>query len=215
MGRKEQAYQYIKDAIMTNKLRAGSPVREMDIAEELKMSRTPVREAMRDLEAEGLVISYTSRGAFVSSITPYDVEEIGQLRELIEVWCLERGFNRITDEELDYIENEFKKAKESNSWELNHKADRLLHQLIIDKAGSKRTTQFMNNLNTQIERIRRVSAKHVGRSEMSYDEHMEIIKSIRSRDLEKSKAELIKHLRSVGDSAIDAARTIDLDSPLG
>lgn len=211
MGRKEEAYEYIKNAILTNQLRPGTPVREMDIAEELHMSRTPIREAMRDLEAEGLVVSYTSRGAFVSSITPYDVEEIGELRALFEEWALERGFWRITDEELDYIQGEFERARANQDWETNHKADRLLHRTIVEKAGSKRIVMFMNHLNTQIERIRLVSTQGYGRSQKSYDEHMEIIRCIRARDLKKSKVALNRHLRSVSASAVEAARELEID----
>lgn len=211
MGRKEEAYEYIKEAILTNRLKPGMPVREMDIVEQLKMSRTPIREAMRDLEAEGLVSSFSSRGTFVASITPYDVEEISELRTLLEVWALERSFNRITDEELTYLQEELEQAKKTGDWERNHRADRLFHKLIVEKSGSRRVIQFINNLNTQIERIRRVSARHSGRSQLSYAEHMEIIRCIRSGDLEASCAALKKHLQSVGASAIEAARGMDIE----
>jgi DNA-binding GntR family transcriptional regulator len=211
MGRKEQAYEYIKNAILLNQLRPGTPVREMELAEELQMSRTPIREAMRDLEAEGLVVSYASRGTFVSTITPYDVEEIGELRALFEEWSLERGFWRITDQELDYLQNEFERAHARGDREAARRTDRLFHKLIVEKSGSKRMVMFMSRLNTQIERIRLVSTQGFDGSQRSYDEHLEIIGCIRARDLEKSKAALKKHLRSVDTSAMEAAREIGID----
>lgn len=211
MGRKELAYEYIKEAILTNKLKPGTPVREMDIVAQLNMSRTPIREAMRDLEAEGLLVSFSSRGTFVASITPYDVEEISELRTLMEIWALERSFYRITDAELDYIQEEVEQAKETGDWERNHRADRLLHKLIVEKSGSRRAVQFINNLNTQIERIRRVSASHHGRSQLSYEEHMRIVQCIRSRDIEASRTALKQHLQSVGASAIESAKTMSAE----
>ena len=211
MGRKEEAYEYIKNEILTNRLRPGMAIREMDISEALKISRTPIREALRDLEADGLVTSYASRGVFVKPFTPYDVEEISDLRILIEVWSLERGFNRITDQELDQLQADFETAWAAKDWDLNHKADRLLHRTIVEKSGSSRIVQFMNTLNTQIERVRLVSTQHYGRSEMSYREHLNIIQCIRSRDLEKSKQALRTHLQSVGASAVEAAKNLEID----
>lgn len=215
MGRKEEAYDYIKEEIMSNRLRPGAAIREMDIAEALKMSRTPIREALRDLEADGLVVSYTARGVFVTSFTPYDVEEISELRILIECWSLERGFHRITEEELDYVQAAFENGWSNQDWNQIHQADRLLHKIIMEKSGSSRMVQFMNTLNTQIERVRRVSTQSYGRSQMSYEEHLEIIRCIRSRDLEKSKEALRKHLQSVGASAIEAARTTEVELKMG
>jgi len=214
MGRKEEAYEYIKEAILSNELRPGAAIREMDVAEVLKMSRSPIREALRDLESDGLVVSYASRGVFVASFTPYDVEEISELRILIECWSLEKGFNRITGEELDFVQAAFEKAWKDGDWELNHRADRLLHKIIVEKSGSSRIAQFMRTLNTQIERVRRVSTTYYKRSEMSYEEHLEIIRCIRSGDLEKSKEALKRHLQSVGASAIDAAKTWEIDLEL-
>ena len=80
MSRREQAYEYIKKEIVTGKLKGGTPILELELSESLKMSRTPIREALKELEAEGAVVSYASRGTFVTELTPYDVEDIFNLR---------------------------------------------------------------------------------------------------------------------------------------
>ena len=80
MSRKDQAYDYIRKRIITGNLKDGTPILENDLSEELHMSRTPIREALRDLEAEGAVVSYAFRGTFVTALTPYDVEDIFDLR---------------------------------------------------------------------------------------------------------------------------------------
>lgn len=206
MDRKEQAYIYLKNAILTDQLLPDEPIPELAVARELKMSRTPIREAMRKLESEGLVVSYPSRGSFVTSLSPYDVEEIYELRSLLEIWALERSIMRISDEELNTVEECFEKAGQESNWEMFHEADRALHGLIVGKAGSRRLFEFINILYSQIERIRCISAKNRDRIQKSYREHMEIIRRIRERDVQKSKVALSVHLRSVTDSAVEAAK---------
>lgn len=206
MARKDEAYHYLKDSILTNKLAPDEPISEMAISEALHMSRSPIREALRELEREGLIISYPSRGSFVTSLTPYDVEEIYQLRQLLENWALERSINRIALEELNVLEQKFNMAYQNQNWNLFHEADRDLHGLIVENAGSKRLLDFINILYSQIERIRRISAMEVSRDRKSYEEHLEIIQCIRERDIVKGKQTLAEHLRSVSDSAMEVAR---------
>lgn len=206
MSRKEEAYCYLKNAIVSNQLKEEAPISELAISEELKMSRSPIREALRQLESEGLIVSYPSRGSFVASITPYDLEEIYELRILLEGWALTRGFNRISSRELDELANRFQKALHDTNWELQHEADRDLHRMIIERAGSKRLLDFINILNVQIERIRRISAQDIDRAAKSYKEHMEIIQYMKEKDLQASKDALERHLKSVAHSAIEVAK---------
>ncbi len=208
MSRKDQAYNYIRNEIVSGRLKSGLPIRENDISEILHMSRTPIREALKNLEAEGVVVSYASHGTFVAALTPYDVEEIFELRSLLEIWALEKSINRITDAELDYIENMLKHADESGKWEEIHAADLWLHNLIVEKNGSKRLVTFMNNLYTQIERISITGAVEPKRKADTFNEHISIINSIRSRDLKKSQTLLRNHLRLVAEAAIEIAKTI-------
>lgn len=206
MGRKQVAYEYIKNAILTNQMLPETPVREMEIAEELQMSRTPIREAMRDLEAKGLIKSYPARGVFVTSITPYDVEEVCEIRSELELWAVERSYLQITDEDLDEIKLLFNKAIQTKDWETEHLADRMLHRLITEKAGNKWLMYFVGILEIQTERIRRISAKSDSRQDASYVEHMMIIDALKEKDLEKVKRVLRAHLESVEVSAINSSK---------
>ena len=212
MNRKQQAYDFLKKAIISNTYPAGTPVREMDLAAELNMSRTPIREAMRELEIEGVLISYPARGTFVVPLTLSDVEEIYELRAMHELWAIERSYDRISEEELAFVEKIFDESYRSANWETWHQADRLLHRLIIEKSGSKRLVTFVNTLNTQMDRIRGVSAaRDLTRLETSYKEHMAIIDCIRRRDLPQCKKVLQGHLRSVANSAIEASKNVYVD----
>lgn len=213
MGRKDEAYQYLKNAILSNKLKQGEPIAELTIAEELQMSRTPIREAMRILEHEGLIVSYPARGSFVSVITPLDIEEIYELRLLLESWALERSFPYITAEELDELEQRFHQGYQSRNWETLHEADKDLHALFISKSGSKRIREFVDILNGQSDHIRHTSAMQIDRIELSYKEHLEIIRNIREHNLQRAKDSLHHHLHSVSKSAMDVVRSGDYAQP--
>lgn len=214
MDRKNEAYLYLKNAILNNEFTQGAPLREVEISTKLKMSRSPVREALRDLESEGIVISYPGRGTFVATITPYDVEEIYELRAMFEEYALKKAFNRITKEELDQVEANFTAPNEPFNWEQYHQADRAFHQLYIDKCGSRRLIQFLSTLNFQVERIRRYSDRSKSRSSSErLVEHLEIIRYIRLGDLDGSIKALRTHLRNVANSAIETSREMMTQTP--
>lgn len=208
MSRKDEAYNYIKNAVVSGQLKPGMPIRENDISEALQMSRTPIREALKDLEAEGVVTIYASHGTFVSTLTASDVEEIFELRSLLELWSLGRGINRFTEQELDTLEKMMKDADISGKWDDIHQADLYLHNMIVEKSGSRRLAAFMKNLNTQIERISVSSSSDLRRKKETYEEHMAIIEGIRSRDLKRSQALLKRHLKLVSEAAIEIAKMI-------
>ena len=214
MDKKSQAYEYLKHAIIVDEIPPGSPLVELELSESLQMSRTPIREAMRQLETEGLVTTYPARGSFVTVLTPDDVQEIYELRLALELWALERSIARITDEELDALQAAFEEGYRTGAWETLHNADRGLHDLIPEKAWSRRLLMLLSLLNTQAERIRYQSARSLGRDDLSYREHLHIIQCIRERDLEKSRAALRTHLRSVANSAMDAAKAQAVKSSL-
>jgi DNA-binding GntR family transcriptional regulator len=212
MSCKEQAYDYLQNSIILNKLAPGSPIIEMEVAKALQMSRTPVREALKELDAEGLVTNYPLRGTFVSMITPYDVEEIFTLRIALEVCALHLSINRITDDDLDRVESMFADSADGFSWEKNHQADKALHSLIVDKAGNKRLKDFLGMLNGQIERFRRIATMDSTRSINSKVEHIEILKHLRNRDLEACEESLKKHLNQVMYSTLEIAKMLSTHS---
>ena len=205
-SKKDVAYEYLKEGILSGELKPGSPISEMAVAKDLEISRTPLREAMRELEREGLMVSYPDRGSFVTTVTPSEVDEIYELRAMIECWCLKKGFDRLDRRELRYIKEDFRTAYDMDDWELFHKADRKFHGMIVDSAASPRIRNFMNNLNAQTERIRRISARGVSRNEKSLKEHSAIIDAILDNDREAAERALKEHLSSVGETAIEASR---------
>ena len=212
MSRKNQVYEYLLEAIISNKIPAGATIVENDISAELNMSRTPIREALKELEAEGLVCRYPSIGTVVSQITPHDVEEIFALRILLEMYALQSSWDKITDEELDEVEQLFSNLDLDSSKDAYQESDRRLHLLIINKAGNRRLKKFLDLLNSQIERFRRVAAFSATRPEKSKKEHLEIIAFLRKRDLKASEESLKKHLINVRNSTLEVARLFAMET---
>lgn len=198
-----EVYNRLYNEIIKNKLTPGTILIETEIADRLGVSRTPVREALRDLELDGLVVNSSGRSSMVSDISPYDVEEIFDIRISLELLALERSINRISDTEINKLLDSFENEKFNFDWEKNHEADKILHLLIIDKSGNKRLKKILNNLNAQIERFRRIASKSKGRSNLSIDEHIEFLLCLKTRDLEKSKESLKNHLISVKNSVME------------
>ncbi len=192
-----QAYNYIVDAINNGDYKPGALIAENVIAEKLSISRTPVREALKTLEAEGMVISYPGRGSFVAYITRDDIVEICQLRYLMENYALELSINRITDQELDRCEALLKAAEDGLDSETCMRADTTLHNLIIERSGSRYVANLTQQLNSLTSRFRVASSKNSVRWKASTEEHLEILRCIRLRDFEKASAALKVHLENV------------------
>lgn len=210
MNRKRMVYDYLLEAIVSNQLPPGAPIIETEISSTLKTSRTPVREALKALEADGLVTHYPLRGTFISEITPYDVEEIFSLRTMLEVFALHLAYDKITDDELNRVEDRFLGLTAESSKEAYALADKSLHTLIVDRAGNCRLKQFLNILNGQIERFRRIAANAPSRLPSSRAEHLEILAMIRRKDLKGSEESLRKHLNNVKVSTLETAKMMML-----
>jgi DNA-binding GntR family transcriptional regulator len=201
--RKEKAYNYLRNAIVSHELAPGSAIVEQDISGRLQISRTPIREAMKQLEAEGLITSTPARGSIVSEINIQDVNEIFDLRLALEVLALRTAINRITAEEVAELEVLFKGLNENCSKDRFYESDRRLHDLITHNSGNRRLVRFIDNLmNSQIERFRYVAALKPERLKHSRKEHETLLRHIKTKDLEKAEASLREHIHNVKASVI-------------
>jgi len=101
---KQKAYDYLYKSIIANEFHPGQPIIEQEISSTLGSSRTPVREALKQLESEGLVRHIPGRGTFVSEVTTQDVEEIFTLRSMLEVLALQSAWKNVSDREIEEVE---------------------------------------------------------------------------------------------------------------
>ena len=206
------AYEHLKNAIITNSYLPGQMIVEQDISDSLEISRTPVREALKRLESEGLVNHIPSVGTFVAQISVQDIVEIFQLRELFETTALKTAIIEASPEELERVESELfvlddKRIQEQDIIEAYYRSDRHLHYLVLNYSRNSRMVSFYKHLETQVERLRRISSLTPMRLAKSRQEHLVIINAIRSRDLNTALMALNMHLENVKDSTISVCRS--------
>ncbi len=203
----DKAYNMIKTAILSFVLKPGEPLIEAQIAKQINISRTPIRESLKKLESEGLVNIIPKKGAFVSDITREDIEELFVLREALERTALRAALPRFGADdflELEEILERAKKDIENGDFETSIQGDVMLHGMIIEKSGYKRLAQFLDVLKTQALRIRYLGTTVKGRTQKSMKEHKAIMDAIKDKDLKLADSLLKEHIRNVRDNVLRA-----------
>jgi len=210
-----KAYKNIKNDIMTAKIKPGELVSEIQISEKLSMSRTPVREAIKRLETEGLVRSIADRGTIVTKLTSKDIKDIFFLRITLETAALEISLENITYNDICDLEEDFEKIasklpniEEETKIELFN-LDKKLHNLIIKKSYNSKLIKFVDILHSQIELIRGISAVMPGRLNKSFNEHREILKSIKKNDKNMAKKLLREHLTNIKNNTLKINESLE------
>lgn len=196
MSLKQQAYTYIKDRIIKNKYLPGTELSENSLTEKIGVSRTPIREALVSLMAEGLV-RQVGRMYVVSSLTETDVQEIYELRNMVEVYSLKKTINSIPIDVLDQLVTKFDEAVANQDWNNYLKVDIELHRLITHVANHPILAQFEQIIQSQVDRTRYINANSDTRMARSIVEHKEIIKWIKERNYSEAKKALEYHLQQV------------------
>ena len=202
--RVEEAYRYLKTQIMSAHLPPGASLNELEIAAALGTSRTPVREAIRKLEQEGLVMRYPNRGAIVTKLSMTDVLEIWQLREILEPAACRLAADRIDRDALARIEREFidLKGQETGpeAYEAFLRADVGLHGLIVESTGNATLRQVLEMLNARIVQARVVTSP--ARFRHAVAEHLAIVAALKGRAAEEAMEAMRRHLESARRSLV-------------
>ncbi len=205
ISRKDKAYRAIREGIIRCRYRPGEPLFEEPVSRELGVSRTPVREALRELQRDGLVRYIPGKGAFVADISMRDVHEVFFLRRVLEVAALRLTVPNYRDEELKPLLELFAgldEKLEKLDYDALFQSDISLHGFIVETAGNRRLADFVAVLGDQIERLRRISARMPGRMRRSVEEHREILAAVQSRNVELAEALLVRHLENVEKTAL-------------
>jgi DNA-binding GntR family transcriptional regulator len=210
--RNKIAYDYLHNSIVTHRIPPGTALVEQEISRFLNISRTPVREALEQLQSEGLVKHIPSRGTFVEEITIEDIEEILALRETLELLALKTAIDLIPEKEIDELESILLSLdlNQNSSYEDYYTSDRNLHSVIVRYGQNRRLSNFLNKLNSQIERLRRYSAMERVRFEESKKEHIEILQTLKEKDIDKATITLRNHIRNVKKCVLKACRNYQL-----
>lgn len=197
---KDKAYATIKEAILSLKLRPGTPLVETQLAEEMGISKTPVRAALEELEREGFVTRILFKGTYVTEVTVKDLVEIFQLRAVLEGLAARLATPLFSPQELDQIARNLT-ASEAALAEGNlvrcSKLGKSLHDAIIDKADNRRLALIIRNLDDHVQRFRMLSDQIGGRLNKSVKEHRRVLEALRRRDPDGAEQAMRGHLHSV------------------
>ena len=186
---RDVVFNTLRKAILTGQLKPGERLMEVHLANRLGVSRTPIREAIRKLELEGLVIMIPRRGAEVAEITEKSLSDVLEVRRALDALSVELSCDRITEEELKELKNacdEFEKTVKEKDVSRIAKADVALHDIIVQATGNQRLQQLVNNLAEQMYRYRFVYIKDESQHEKLIAEHKEIYESIACHDKERA-----------------------------
>ncbi|MDI3534485.1 MAG: hypothetical protein PWQ82_850 [Thermosediminibacterales bacterium] len=190
-------YNHLKDDILAGKYKTGDNLVEMKLAKELGVSRTPIREALRQLELEGLVISIPNKGVIVQGISKQDLEDIYTIRYLIEGLAARWAIVRITDSELKEMEQtldliEFYTIKgDAEKW---CELDTEFHEIIFRASKSKPLWNILSNFHHFTISSRLASLKVPGRMKKALEEHRAVLEAFKERDAAKAEKALKEHV---------------------
>lgn len=184
---RDVVFNTLRKAILTGELKPGERLMEIHLANQLGVSRTPIREAIHKLEQEGLVIMIPRRGAEVAQITEKSLKDVLEVRRALDALCAELACDRITEEgkhELKKACNDFEKATATGDVTTIAAADVALHDIIVVATGNKRLIQLVNNLSEQMYRYRFEYIKDENKHNHLIEEHRMIYDSIVRHDKE-------------------------------
>lgn len=206
---RDVVFNTLRKAILTGELKPGERLMEIHLANRLGVSRTPIREAIRKLELEGLVIMIPRRGAEVAQITEKSLKDVLEVRRALDALCVELACERITEEgkvKLREACSEFEKATKTGDVTAIAEADVALHDIIVEATGNARLIQLINNLSEQMYRYRFEYIKDESRHEKLVEEHRMIYESIIEKDKEKAAKAAKLHIDNQEKSIIQQIR---------
>ena len=187
---REVVFKTLRQSILTGELKPGERLMEIHLAEKLGVSRTPIREAIRKLELEGLVTMIPRRGAEVAKISEKNLKDVLEVRTCLDSLAVRLACQRITDEQIDDL------ATKTGEATAITKADVKLHDVIVRATGNERLQQMINTLSEQMYRYRFEYIKDSAYHALLIEEHRRIYESIAARDEERAVAEITQHIEN-------------------
>ncbi|MCI8292443.1 MAG: GntR family transcriptional regulator [Hespellia sp.] len=194
---RDVVFHTLRQEILRGELKPGERLMEIQLANRLGVSRTPVREAMHKLELEGLVLMIPRRGAEVADITEKSMRDVLEVRRVLEEFAVKLACERISQreiQELRQVADDFGKILGRQDITEVADADEAFHDVIFRATGNDRLIQLLNNLREQMYRYR---AEYLKREEFHralLNEHQDIIERIVNRDQEEAAKIINQHI---------------------
>ena len=187
---REQAYLQLRSDILNNKIKPGDFLSENTIANELNMSRTPVREALRMLASEDLVEIKDGIGIYVKTISFQDIKSIFEVRKVLETLAIKTSINRITIDEIEKLEKDFNLLLNDFKNGITFPEERLvemdweLDNLIVKKCSNDYVITIMEEINAKVKRYQSLSLEALNDAEESINQHLNILSLLKKKDID-------------------------------
>ena len=194
-----RVFHTIRENILSGKYATDEELKEKNIGEELGVSRTPVREAIRKLELEGFVVMIPRRGTYVANLSIKDINDVYEIRISLDVLAAGLAAERINDDELETLQRllvEIGQHIEENNMDKIVEVDIAFHDVLYQASRNERLCNIINNLRKQITVIRGRSMMYPGRLADTMEEHRALVDSIAARDVERAQNAARIHLEN-------------------
>jgi DNA-binding GntR family transcriptional regulator len=205
---RDVVFEHLRNAILSGGLKPGERLMEVQLAEQLGVSRTPVREAIRKLELEGLVIMVARKGAYVADVSIKDILDVLEVRSVLEGLAASLAAERMTEEELEELElisYHFKKYIESGDVDGMIEKDREFHDRIFRSTRNPKLIQIAQGLQEQVHRFRMTYFAEYNKSKTLLSEHQAILEAISDRDATKAQQLAQHHIEEMENTLVSFA----------
>lgn len=193
---RSKVFHQLREDILNGKYDEGEELKEVAIGKELGVSRTPVREAFRQLELEGLLQIIPNKGAYVTGITPKDVHDIYMIRSSLEGMCARLACENISKEQLEELEeNVYLAAFHASKGHMDQLAelDNRFHHILYESCDSKMLQNLLQDFHQYVIRIRRKTLS-TSRGMASNEEHKAIMEAIEKHDADSAERLANQHI---------------------
>jgi DNA-binding GntR family transcriptional regulator len=199
----QRAYERIKELIITTQMPPGAVIQEAGLMAELGLGRTPIREALKLLEAEKLVVVSSRRGMFVTGVSISDLAEIQEIRSVLDLLCIRLAVMRISAAELAEVAEVVAAAQASTENPDMHALmalDRRFHALLAKASDNELLEAELNMLYNLSARIWYLYLDRLTPSDLSFDALAEILAAIETKDVGRAEQAMLRHIRDFGDT---------------
>lgn len=197
MPLRDVVFKTLRQAILKGELSPGERLMEIQLAKKLGVSRTPIREAIRKLELEGLVLMIPRRGAEVAGITEKNLRDVLEVRRALEDLAIDLACQRMSEEQLDeltHAEEDFAKAIDNKDAIMIAQYDEKYHEIIYKSTGNDRLISMLGNLREQMYRYRLEYIKEEDKRPILVIEHSNILRALKARKVNDAKQAMREHI---------------------
>lgn len=201
---REKILETIRDAILKGHLKPGEKVAEPELAERFGISRTPIREAFRQLESEGYLTVIPRKGAVVAALSERDVQEFYAIKSILEGYAASLAAHKLTDKEVERLEavnSKLRSLAEEGDVRSFYRVHNEFHEIFLKAADNNKLYELIHQLGLKFNRLRMASLSVNGRMDISVDEHDKLLDAFRHKDAERAE-NLVKKTASIGSKVL-------------